>query len=82
MFINPVLVKVVDIMEENVKTTVQQNSLIQTKLIVVGIALTIFFSLYLLLLPLKRIQQEITTTHSMITLMPPDPQETIKPTNN
>lgn len=82
MFINPVLVKMAGIMEGIVNSSINQNSLTQTRLAIVGIVLTIVFSLYLLLFPLKRIQQEITTTHAMITLMPPDPEDTIKPNNN
>lgn len=82
MFIIPVLLKTIVIMEEVVMGEVTQNSTVQTKLVVVGIVFTVLFSLYLFLFPLRRIQQEITTTHAMIALMPPDPEATPKPISN
>jgi hypothetical protein len=78
MYIIPILVKLAESMQGTITSTLLAEAGIQTKVVILGMILFVLFGFYLVLFPLKRIEQEIKTTNAMIALMPPDPHEPVK----
>lgn len=63
-------------MINRINSILEGEAAVQTKLVVLGIVLFFAFGIYLVLFPLKRIEEEIKTTNAMIALMPPDLHQT------
>lgn len=78
MYIIPILVKLAESMQSTIISILLGEAGIQTKVVILGMILFVLFGFYLVLFPLKRIEQEIKTTNAMIALMPPDPHESAK----
>lgn len=82
MFVIPILEKLSDMIIADINAILVSEASLQTKLVIFCIILFIFYGFYLIIVPLKRIEDEIKTTNAMIALMPPDPQQQPNKTAN